>query len=471
MTSPLRANSAIVLGTLCQLAVGMGVAAEGHAQASPRPPRPAFESLRFREDWSAAPTGDALDPLKHIALSDGGGVWLSLGGHVRVRSESDQQFLGGGAGTRTDAFTMARVHLHADLHLGAHARAFVEGRVADVAGRELPGAARPLDRNRGDLGNAFFEVGGTVGGARTAARIGRLELLLGRERIVSPLDWANVRRVFEGGSVDVKRGALAFSAFAVHPVVLRQLRHDIADHNIRFGGATMAWQPPRGGRVIESALLLKSVRGVGTSPGTTRATATARVITPIARPDLVLEVEGGAQRIDGASGISWASMIASDLAWSPKRRWAPSLGIGLDRASGTQAGDAAQSGTWDQLYPLAHAYAGYADVLGRRNLVEERIVAQLSPRPTLRLRTSAHAFQRASAADAAYDVAGAVFRPAAGGTSRDVGAELDLTAQWRLGTHLRLDGGVARFTPGEFMRQSGSARPYSWVFSSLTATF
>ncbi|MBK6458582.1 MAG: alginate export family protein [Gemmatimonadetes bacterium] len=330
----------------------------------------------------------------------------------------------------------------------------------------------PSDRNRGDLGNAFVELAGTLSGARTAARFGRQELLLGRERIISPLDWANVRRVFEGGNVEVRRGALAFSASSVRPLVLRPLRRDIADDVTRLWGTTVAWQPARGGRVLESAVLVKSVRGVGTPPQARRATATTRLVTPIVRPDLALEVEGGVQRVEGTGGATWATMFATDLTWSPARPGSPSVTIGLDRASGTRAGVPAQSGTWDQLYPLGHAYAGFADALGRRNLMEERIVTQFSPTPFVRIRTSAHAFQRASAADAAYDVAGGIFRSAsATATSRDVGKEIDVALQWRLASHLRVDGGLARFTPGRFPHQTGSALPYSWIFSSITATF
>lgn len=468
----MRAIPALLCATVCTLAGGMCIASPGQAQPAPRASRPPFENLRFRENWSVAPSGDPLDPLKHMTLSDGGGAWLSLGGHLRVRGESVRHFLGGGTGTRTDAFLAVRAHLHADLHLGTHLRGFVEGRVADVAGRELPGGARPLDRNRGDLGNAFVELAGTLSGARTAARFGRQELLLGRERIISPLDWANVRRVFEGGNVEVRRGALAFTAFSVRPLVLRPLRRDIADDVTRLWGTTVAWQPARDGRVLESAVLVKSVRGVGATPQARRATATTRLVTPIVRSDLALEVEGGVQRVEGTGGATWATMFATDLTWSPARPGSPSVTIGLDRASGTRAGVPAQSGTWDQLYPLGHAYAGFADALGRRNLMEERIVTQFSPTPFVRIRTSAHAFQRASAADAAYDVAGGIFRSAsATATSRDVGKEIDVALQWRLASHLRVDGGVARFTPGRFPHQTGSALRYSWIFSSITATF
>lgn len=448
----------------------------GVAQDRPAAPRPAFENLRYREEWSAKTSGDAWDALKHVDLDPAGRHWISFGGHFRVRGESVRNFLGGGPGTRRDAFLVGRAHLHADLHVGSHVRGFLEGRVADVAGRELPGGARAVDRDRWDLGNAFLEARGSAQGTLVIARVGRQELLLGRERILSPLDWANVRRIFEGASAEVRRGSVAVTAFAVHPLQILAEGRDVALDGVSLLGSEVSWRAPTSGRMLEAALLVRSTDAVGAAAGAERSTLAARFLTPVARRELVLEVEGGVQRASGTGRVTFATMLATDLTMSPRWRGAPAITLGIDRASGTPAsgtpaGETAQSETWDQLYPLAHAYAGFADVLGRRNLMEERLVVQFSPRPSVRARVAFHAFQRVSDADAAYDVAGAVFRSAFPGTSRDVGAEVDLSVQWRLSRHLRADGGIARFSAGRFLRETGSALPYTWGFVSFVAIF
>lgn len=448
------------------------VATPAHAQqTSVASPRPAYDNLRFREDWSTAHHGDAFDPLKRVTLNDGGSVWLSLGGHARVRGEAVRNFLGGGSGTRDDHFGLLRAHLHADLRVGTHARLFVEGRHSVARGRDLPGGTRLIDRNDLDWGNAFAEVAGSVIGRHTALRLGRQELSLGRERIVSPLDWANVRRIFQGATVESRRGAMSVGAFAMHPVTVIRSRADVPDTRTVFWGSTVAWQQPKGPRVMEGALLVKEADASSTTTRARRATVTARVITPVGITGVLLEIESGAQQVLTGSTVTHASMIASDLTWSRAGGWAPALSIGVDRASGTGAGAPAQSGTWDQLYPLAHAFAGLADVLGRRNLLEERVVLQVSPRAAVRVRLAAHAFQRASTSDAMYDPAGTVVRAAAAGASDAIGAEFDATAQWRIGRHVRLDGGAARFAPGQFMRDTGASQPYSWLYTSLTTTF
>lgn len=471
-------RAAVVACTALVVVVVVVVATPALAQQPPAAPpatapRPAYDNLRFREDWSAVQRGDAFDPLKRIALNDSGSVWLSLGGHVRARGESVQNFLGGGIGTRDDAFGLLRAHLHADLRVGPHARLFLETRQSVAVDRDLPGGARLIDRNTLDLGNAFAEVSGAVMGRQTSLRLGRQELALGRERIVSPLDWVNVRRVFHGAALESQRGPLTLGAFAMRPLTVIRTRADVADTRTAFWGSTVAWQRPKNPRVIEGALLVKEVNAVGATPRARRATATARVITPVGISGVLLEVEGGAQQVLTGSAVSYASMISSDLTWSRAGGWAPALSVGVDRSSGTGAGAGAtaQSETWDQLYPLAHAFAGFADALGRRNLIEERVVLQASPRAAVRLRLAAHLFQRASVSDAVYDAAGAVLRASAAGASRAIGAEVDATAQWRIGRHVRLDGGAARFAPGQFMRDTGASSAYTWLYTSLTTTF
>ena len=339
---------------------------------------------------------------------------------------------------------------------------------------EQPGPAggnRAIDRGDLDWGNAFAEVAGTALGRPTVLRLGRQELSMGRERILSPLDWANIRRIFQGLTIESRHGAWSLAAFATHPVILLPTAADVPDVHTRFWGATVAWQRPKSSSIVEGALLVKATDAAGATPLAQRTTVTARLVTPLEGTALTAELEGGVQLGAAGNSSARAFMFASDLTWTRRGGWDPAITIGLDWASGTGSSESPESGTWDQLYPLAHAFAGYGDVLGRRNLVEERVVLQASPASTLRLRFAAHAFQRASNADAAYDVAGAVLRASAPGASADIGGELDVSAQWRIGRHLRLDGGVARFSPGQFMRDTGAGLPYTWAFVSVTSTF
>ncbi|MBK9408446.1 MAG: alginate export family protein [Gemmatimonadetes bacterium] len=238
-------------------------------------------------------------------------------------------------------------------------------RVADVAGRELPERGAPLDHSRGDLGNAFVELAGTLSGARTAARFGRQELLLGRERIISPLDWANVRRVFEGATW--RFGAERWRSTPPRFVRSSCSRSGAASPTTsRASGARRSRMASRRerGRVLESAVLVKSVRGVESlrgQDGPPRRRASSR-------PSSFRSCPRGRGRCPTRGG---------DGRRHGRRCSPPTFRVGRQRdpvavchhwprpRERHETGVPAQGGTWDQLYPLGHAaYAGFADALG-----------------------------------------------------------------------------------------------------------
>ncbi len=432
--------------------------------------RPAFESVRYREDWSRVPQGDLFDPLKHITLGDD--AWLSVGGHVRARVERDENYQGGGAGTRDNAFDLLRTHLHLDLRVTSHLRGFVEGRIATARDRDLPGGIRATDRDDADILNAFAEVNQLPWlGMQWALRYGRQELLFGRERLVSPSDWANVKRTFQGAIVEGRGDGWLLTAFATHPVTLIPAAMDVPDVHTAFWGAELTFAKAGSGRTTDLFAYVKGTDAAGATPYAQRVTFGTRAVAQIGQSPFGYELEGGVQL--GASGATTARAYMLDVELNAALPFDmhPVLAFGGGYASGSDSGAVAQSGTWDQLFPLAHSYLGYADVLGRKNVVEERLVGTMNPAKSVRLRASIHAFQRANTGDAIYDTPGAVLRAPGTSAARDIGGETDLTVQWRVGSHLRIDGGYAHFTPGSFMRETGSALAYSWMYAAVTATF
>ncbi len=118
--------------------------------------RPALQANRWQEDWSAladpALRTEPLDDLKYIPLGSGEPQrYLSFGATLRERFESNSApALGGGA----DAYLLQRLLLHADLHLDANWRAFIQFEDARAFDKTSVG---PADQNRADLRLAFVE--------------------------------------------------------------------------------------------------------------------------------------------------------------------------------------------------------------------------------------------------------------------------------------------------------------------------
>src|SRR5262249_37364018 len=142
-----------------------------------------------RSDW--------LDPIKHIALSDARPGWyLSLGGVIRQRFElfdnTDWKPL------PADSFLLQKYMLSADLPLGSRVRFFVSFKSGLEDGRT--GGPRSTDEDKLDFHEAFgdFRIGDHQA---LTLRVGRREMALGSQRLVSVRAGPNVRQSFDGISV------------------------------------------------------------------------------------------------------------------------------------------------------------------------------------------------------------------------------------------------------------------------------
>lgn len=441
---------------------------------------PAYHVLRFEERWSAdAAAAVPGGHLKHIPVGPGNRAWLTLGGQLRWRGEDVSHFLSTVGGDRTDGHGLARALLSADLWVTPHARAFVEGRDAYGYGRELPGGRRASDHDRWDVQNLFGEL--RAGGARAGAYVrgGRQEYVLGRDRIVGVADWANVRRGIQGVRAGASLRGVTLDAIDGRPVQVRMGAANAGDSTTTFRAATLggAAGPVTTWQLYLLELAQDSTRFAGISGAHRRVTSGGRAEgrLPSFTPALALgwELEGavqrgrlGAQRVD-----AWFTVaeVSARLARAP---WTPTLAFGADAASGDTEADDGTSNTFHQLFPTAHAHGGYADVVGRQNARERRLVLTLAPTRATSLRAAAHAFGRTSAADAVYGKQGTALRAITPSASGSLGREVDVTGQWQVGRHLRLLGGWAHFEPGAWFRETaGGAHAVDWGFLGTTFTF
>jgi hypothetical protein len=464
------------VGTLLALAVVLPLL----AQTPAAPPRPAFQVVRFNENWAVLRQGTTparLDRLKYVPLSAGGSSWLSLGGQLRARSEVVSDFLLVDSPLNDDAFELVRLLLHADVHAGPYLRAFVEGKHALAFDRALPGGRRPLDHDELELQNAFVEL--SCCGARAVgltARVGRQELLLGSQRLLSPLDWTNTRRTFEGVRLTARLKSLAVDGFVTRPVLVDTMEFNERDAVTAFWGVALRPATPAAAFAWELYGLALAYDGPAPLWGYTgahdRFTLGARVTGALSSPLTRFDLEGGWQTGSlGASDVA-AWFVASDLTRSfPNTPLKPTATVGFDYASGDADRADGMVGTFHQLYPLGHAYAGYMDLLGRQNLIEARAVLTAAPIAPVSLRASVNRFLRADLGDAAYNVGGGVLRPALG-TERAIGTEMDLTSTWQLNRHTRIELGYGHFWPGAFLTGSAAGAVGSdWGYASTAFTF
>jgi len=435
--------------------------------------RPAFQDLRFDEDWSALAepdalaSRDALDALKWIRLGEGAA--LSLGGQARARLEAWDGFAFGAPADDEDVLLLTRLRLHGDLRLGERFRVFVEAKAAFTNEPAAFGGARATDSDTFDLQNAFLEWDQPLANDGSLRfRAGRQELRLGKQRLVSPLDWANARRTFDGATLDWKRAESSLTLFAVAPVRVRPYeRNDhITDHGFWGVHARRSFAGDARAEAYYYGLARESAAGEER-----RHTLGARAGSSI--PGTRFDVEGEAAYQLGEVGSAEisAGMLGAQLGyWVRESRVSPRFFAGFDWASGGEK-PGGEVALFDQLFPLGHAYLGIADLVARQNVIAPSLGVTLRPLPALSAELAAYHFRRAGRADGFYNAGGNLLRAADPSASREIGSEVDFSFAYRLGTHVQLGGGYGHFFPGAFIEQTGASENVDFAYALVQFTF
>ena len=145
--------------------------------------------------------------------------------------------------------------------------------------------------------------------------------------------------------------------------------------------------------------------------------------------------------------------------------------VGFDYASGDDDPADSDIGTFDQLFPLGHAFNGYIDIIGRQNIIDLHgtigfwpIVKKVS------VKGDYHLFRLAEDTDALYNAGGGVVR--SGGVNEDdVGSEFDLTVTYTFDRHTTFWLGYSHFFAGDFIEVTGSSSDIDFVYLQAKYTF
>ena len=425
-----------------------------------------------------AASPDRFAPIRHVNLGGDGAVWVGFGGQFRMRGEAWENFNFGApaAANANDTFVLNRLLVSADLHLGTHARVFVQGKSALSSDRSLLGGRRVSDVDELDVQQAYAEAQAGAGGGALSLRAGRQDLAFGRERLVSPADWGNARRTFQGASSAWANTTSSVTAFWVRPVTVSKYDLNRGDSSTAFYGAYATRRTARANIGIDAYWVRLDRKGAainGTAGQEQRHTVGARVWGPLRAGDRFdYDVEAAAQfgSIADTNAIR-ARFVAGQIGYAMPALRGARLYTGLDYGSGDRAagGDV---GTFSALFPSPHAYLGFIDVIGRQNALDLSAGASASRLwRSLGGQVDVHRFTRASPGDGIYNKLGAPITrtgPLAN-LPRSIGAELDVTVRYPVDRNLLLSSGWSRFWPGSFIVQSGPSRAIN--FSYVTAQY
>jgi hypothetical protein len=396
---------------------------------------------------------DLFDPIKRIRPGEN---WLFVtGGDYRLRYENHYNAR---LTERDNSYNLHRTRVYGDLWYRDDLRVFAEYIGAWSVDHDLP--PLPIDQNKSDLQNLFADVKlADLGGNPAYVRVGRQELLFGSQRLISPLDWANTRRTFQGVRGFRQTEKWDFDIFWVQPVIPDANRFDSVDNNQNFAGAWATYRPRKGQNFDAYYLMLdntNSVTQLGIPRGNfTRHTIGGRYVGTAERNPSVLFDSETAFQFGSQNGRDvFAAMTTQGLGYNFKdARWNPTVWAYYDFASGGRNG----AGTFNHLFPFGHYYLGWIDQVGRQNIHDLNFHLYLYPTRWLTTWLQFHSFWLADRRDALYNAAGVATRRSPSGTAgTHVGEEVDVVLNFHLTKHADLLTGYSHLWGGEFLRNTTS---------------
>lgn len=439
---------------------------------------PRYEVLPWDEDWSVlrgVEDPGRFERIKFVPLGRSGNAWASFGLRWRLRPEIWSNFNFGlkpqtpNDRATDDSFLLSRVLFHGDFHLGDHFRVFLMGKSSLSTDRDLAGGITPAYRDTIDLQNGWVEarLPLRLDNVSVSLRAGREELLEGAQRLISPLDWSNVRRTFDGANLNVRSRRYRAKAFWSKPVRVREYDFNPSwggNHSQFFGLYNTFHELPMvdGLDLYWLGLLRDDVTLNGSAGDENRQTIGARAWGDIGQTRLFYDSEFAWQFGDIGSADINAFMFSGYIGL-PVEMFQRTVRaqVGFGYASGDDDPRDNSVETFNQLFPLAHKYLGRIDAIGRQNIIDTNLIASAETVLGVRALLELHYFWRASDDDALYSASGAVSRPGSAGNSLDVGGEIDLILSRGWGRHLRTDFGYSHFFAGNFIDQAATTPQFA----------
>jgi len=398
-------------------------------------------------DEATADTRDAADD------------WVKIGGSLRLRGEwkRNAQF-----GAETEAndedYGLSQLRLWADLDLAEWFDAHIELQDAHIFDQDaIDDTAVPsVFADELDLHQGYLDVRPSQS-EPIMFRLGRQKFNMGEQRLVSPLEWVNTARVWDGVRLNYgERNDRMFDLFAsvlvpVDPTAFND-REDSGNRMMdsQFHGIYVTdWNLLTEGQV-EAYLLYRKHDALDDKI----YTFGARAVRKWGSWSANAEGAGQTGTFIGTDHSAW--MAHAEVAKTLSEK-AGTIGAALNMGSGDADPLDDTHKTFDNLYPLNHAFYGYMDYFALQNLRNLELSYKVKTPHGVLLRIAYQAFWLLEPeTDAWYVATGAPTRLATGPAASAVGSEVDITLVYNLKKpHVGLLAGYSHFLPGQYVEDTG----------------
>lgn len=411
---------------------------------------------------------------------------VSLDGQIRIRGEyrDPTSYVNTAVSTRSDELLLTRIRLNLDFAVTNDIDVFVQPQDEFQWGQELSVLS---DERNFDLHQGFVEVRNLLG-EPLSIKAGRMELSYGDQRLVSPLDWSNIGRAWDGAKIRFAPQDWWLEGFwtvikdplppVPAPLISAPTSPIGGAHDEEFLGTYFSYVGVPAHEFDVYAFFREFRDGSAVSEnGATGNLVDRTVGARIKGADLGFDytLEAMSQTGHVATDRTKAYAYVATLGYTFEMPWTPRIGVEYDYASGDRHPTDGKHNTFDPLFPFGHYYQGYADVFAFKNGKDAEVTFKVSPAENASVQLDYHTFWLASDTDAWYNAAGTVIRrdPTGASTSR-VASETDLTGRLTMSKYVKFWAGWSHVFAGPYVRQTqtaGTSRDMNWLFIQMTVDF
>ncbi|HEY7154629.1 MAG TPA: alginate export family protein [Gemmataceae bacterium] len=438
-----------------------------YRQVPPRYAYPRFGIIQFsffNADWryldnAGSQDRDVFDFLKRLRFLDD--FMFTTGGEFRYRHNNEVDSRLSGA---NNVYELTRTRVYGDLWFRDLFRIYGELINAQSFNQDLPPQA--VDQYNPNFLNLFADAKvWTFKDQPVYLRGGRQELLYGSQRLISPLDWANTRRTFQGGKVFWQNEKFSLDGFVVQPVTPSANSFASVVWQQVFSGAWGSYRPVRG-QVIDlyylnfqdSTLTFSGVNGIKGPQN--NSTVGSRWYGD--KNNWLWDAEGMIQfgRFSNQGIMANAFTMGGGYYFS---KWFlhPTIWVYYDHASGQPGppGSTSTHQTFNQLFPFGHYYFGMTDLIGRQNINDFHVDLSFFPLKWWTVWAQYHVLRLDSPFDALYSSAGVVERiDPTGKAGINVGEVFTIINNFTIDLHQSVFIQYSHLYAGDFLHRTGNGR-------------
>ncbi|MFA7613447.1 MAG: alginate export family protein [Candidatus Caldatribacteriota bacterium] len=404
----------------------------------------------------------AETPLKNVKVSG----W----GFFRYENKKDADY-DSSVKDKTD-FTQTRINVQLKADLAEnYGHIFFAPQFSKISGQDdfaatgvnntRTSTSGSLSDPRLDMHEAYFAIRPTKD-ERFYVYLGRQELNYGDHLVLGSVPWHRIGRSFDGVRAKYQiNDALTLDAFSMKLQENNSAANDLRGQDANLHGVYLAGSLNQYMENADLYFLRKDNQKAGSFRDTNAFGV--RLKSKMGKTAFDYRVEATLEQVRLAGE---SSMRKSEYQYDIELGW--NLPFYKTRVA-FEYFDSSRD--YDQLFPTAHKWLGFADQFSRRNL--KGYVGHLSTSPIEKVTFIAdyHIFQRHDSKRGAFNFGGASLGDA--DSKQDVAHELDLVIAYDFTKTLQLSYGYSIVMPGKYIKDQNSSKTTdtNWSYLQLLARF